>query len=93
MFFLIQVFLCYKVYSSSLWKNCLGDVATVFNPEKYFGDFSLEIIPGAPPHLPGERELVVERPSASTIPFAPVPEVPELASAGQGGLGHVGSVL
>ena len=56
---MIQFFLCYKVYTSTLWKKCLGDAAKVFNPEKYFGDFSFEIIPGAPPHLPGERDLVL----------------------------------
>ena len=51
-------FFCATRYTVVVYgKNCLGDVATVFNPEKYFGDFSLEIIPGAPPHLPGEREV------------------------------------
>ena len=45
MFFLIQFF-CATRYTLVVYgKNCLGDVATVFNPEKYFGDFSLEIIP------------------------------------------------
>ena len=58
MIFLIQFF-CATRYTLVLYgKKCLGDAAKVFNPEKYFGDFSFEIIPGAPPHLPGERELV-----------------------------------
>ena len=39
-------------------KNCLGDVATVYNPEKDFGFFSLQIFPEASIHLPGERELI-----------------------------------
>ena len=58
MIFLIQFF-CATRYTLVLYENnCLGDAANVYNPGKYVGDFSFKIIPGATPHLPGERDVV-----------------------------------
>ena len=38
-------------------KNCLDDVAKVFNPEKYFDFFFVSKISENRFHLPGERDL------------------------------------
>ena len=52
-------FFCASMSVSELYgKNCLGDVATVYNPEKDLNFFSWQIFPEASIHLPGEREMV-----------------------------------
>ena len=38
-------------------KNCLGDVAAVYNPENVNNFFPLQIFPEGSIHLSGEREL------------------------------------
>ena len=45
MLFLIQVF-CATRYTLVVYgKNCLGDVAMVYNHEKYYSHFALQILP------------------------------------------------
>ena len=58
-------------------KNCLGDVAKVYDIEKYVGDLSFQILPEAPPHLPGEREVFGGGPTAE-------PGLPSRCCAGVG---------
>ena len=42
-------------------KNCLGDVAAVYNPENVNNFFPLQIFPEGSIHLPGERDLQGEK--------------------------------
>ena len=38
-------FLCFKIYTNTQWKNCLGDVAKIFNPENVVYTISSQILP------------------------------------------------